>query len=126
MKKLNLAAVALIPVSQILLTTSAFAQRSYTTYETTSSDDAAGAAVASLVLSSFFLCYCVFIIIMLALSIWMIVWTYKDAQKRNNPNAVLWAVLVFFFGLIPFIVYLFVRKDYPLPEESQTKEVKKE
>ena len=33
-------------------------------------------------------------------------WVYKDAQKHNVDNAVLWAILTFFFGLIPLVIYL--------------------
>lgn len=60
-----------------------------------------------------FVCFGILMFAGLILSIWMIVWTYKDAEKRQNPNAALWAILVFLFGWIAFIVYLFVRKEYP-------------
>lgn len=36
---------------------------------------------------------------------------YKDAQSKNNQNAVAWAVVSGIFGIIPAIVYLFFRNN---------------
>lgn len=35
----------------------------------------------------------------------------KDAQSKNNQNAVAWAVVCGIFGIIPAIVYLFFRNN---------------
>ena len=40
---------------------------------------------------------------------------YLDAEKRGQ-SGVLWAILVFFFGIFVFIVWLIVRP--PLPKEN--------
>lgn len=34
---------------------------------------------------------------------------YKDAKEHEDKNAVLWAILVVIFGLIPTIIYLIFR-----------------
>ena len=55
---------------------------------------------------------------MLVLWIAVIVWVYRDAERRNM-NGVLWALLVFFGNLIALLIYLIVRSDHPLSETSQ-------
>lgn len=35
---------------------------------------------------------------------------YSDAKKNNVPNGVLWAVLTFFFGIIPLLIYFLAIK----------------
>ena len=37
-------------------------------------------------------------------------WVYKDANKRNMDNAVLWAAITFLLGLIGLVIYLVVRE----------------
>lgn len=34
---------------------------------------------------------------------------YKDAKEHDDKNAVLWTILVAFFGLIPTVIYLIFR-----------------
>jgi len=51
--------------------------------------------------------------------IFVIVWVYKDAEKRGM-NGMLWALLVFIGNLIGLLIYLIVRSD-SVPE---TKEVR--
>jgi len=48
----------------------------------------------------------------LILWIAVIVWVFKDAEKRGM-NGLLWALLVFFGHLIGLIVFLIVRQDHP-------------
>lgn len=36
---------------------------------------------------------------------------YHDAQSKNNTDAVMWALLIGFLGLIPGIIYLCVRES---------------
>jgi preprotein translocase subunit Sss1 len=36
-------------------------------------------------------------------------WVYRDANRRNMDNAVLWAVITFFLGLIGLVIYILVR-----------------
>lgn len=36
---------------------------------------------------------------------------YNDARAKGNPDAVMWGLLVGFLGLIPGIIYLFVRNS---------------
>lgn len=38
------------------------------------------------------------------------VWTFKDAARREDRNAVIWAVAVFSFWIIVFPVYLYARR----------------
>lgn len=45
----------------------------------------------------------------IAVTVFMLVFVYKDAKARGDANAVLWLVLVFFLGLIGFVVYIVAR-----------------
>jgi endogenous inhibitor of DNA gyrase (YacG/DUF329 family) len=47
---------------------------------------------------------------LLALWILVIVWVYRDAERRSM-NGVLWALLVFIGNLIGLLIYLIVRSD---------------
>ena len=51
----------------------------------------------------------VFVLIMLAIQIFIMIWVYKDAKARGMDNAVLWLVIVLITGLIGLVIYLFVR-----------------
>jgi putative membrane protein insertion efficiency factor len=48
-------------------------------------------------------------LVSLAVHVFLIVWVFKDATARGDPNAVLWPILSFFFPLVGLIVYLAVR-----------------
>lgn len=37
-------------------------------------------------------------------------WTFKDAARRRDRNAVIWAVAVFSFWIVMLPVYLWVRR----------------
>jgi RNA polymerase subunit RPABC4/transcription elongation factor Spt4 len=52
---------------------------------------------------------------LLVLAFWIavLVWVYKDAEKRGM-NALVWTLVVFFLHFIGFIVYLLVRTDHPI------------
>ncbi|UCC39030.1 MAG: zinc-ribbon domain-containing protein [Candidatus Aminicenantes bacterium] len=47
---------------------------------------------------------------LLVLWIFVIVWVYRDAERRNM-NGVLWALLVFIGNVIGLLIYLIVRSD---------------
>ena len=51
---------------------------------------------------------------LVALGVWIAVtvWTYRDAQARGE-NGILWAVIVFFLGLIGLVIWLVVRSNKP-------------
>ena len=51
-------------------------------------------------------------LILLVINILILVWVYRDANRRG-ANGALWAVLTFFFGLIALIIYLIVRPKDP-------------
>lgn len=51
-----------------------------------------------------------FSLALLALWIFVIVWVYRDAERRGM-NGVLWALLVFIGNLIGLLIYLIVRSD---------------
>lgn len=108
MNKKFLLSTTLALISTLLFTTSALAYDDY--YSTTSDEDA---LFGTLFLGGFmFLCYCIPILVYVIFYIWSIVWTYKDGMKKNNPNTILWTVLVFLFGFIAFIIYLLIRNDH--------------
>ena len=54
-----------------------------------------------------------------ALWIYVIVWVYRDAERRGM-NGVLWALLVLIGNLIGLLIYLIVRSDnLPSPQEKE-------
>ena len=55
---------------------------------------------------------CLFSLIGLAVWIAVTVWVYRDAQSRGE-NAILWALLTFFLGLIGLVIWLVVRQNKP-------------
>ena len=55
---------------------------------------------------------CLFGLVMLGVWIAVTVWAYRDAQARGE-NGVLWAVIVFFLGLIGLVIWLIVRSNKP-------------
>jgi putative membrane protein insertion efficiency factor len=71
---------------------------------------------------------CVFAIISalvaIAIQVFMMVFTYKDAKARGDQNAVLWLVLIFFLHWIGFVVYMIARPKgdlVPCPNCHQKK-----
>ena len=54
-----------------------------------------------------------FSLVMLALWIAVIVWVYRDAERRNM-NGILWALLVLIGNLIGLLIYLILRSDSSL------------
>ncbi|MFH1943059.1 MAG: zinc ribbon domain-containing protein [bacterium] len=58
------------------------------------------------------------LLILTVLWIAVIVWVYKDAERRGM-NGILWALLVFIGNLIALLIYLIVRSDN-LPTSDRT------
>jgi hypothetical protein len=50
-----------------------------------------------------------------ALALWVavIVWVYKDAEKRGMSGA-LWALLVFFLHLLGLLIFVIIRSEHPV------------
>ncbi len=50
-----------------------------------------------------------------ALALWiaLVVWVYRDAEKRGM-NGALWALLVFFLHLLGLLIFVIVRGDHPV------------
>ena len=67
----------------------------------TTSTDTAGS-----IIGLFFSCFCW--IIGLVIDIVLAWWVYNDAKKRGNPNAILWAILTFFFTLLGLLLYFVI------------------
>lgn len=51
----------------------------------------------------------------LAISIGIAYWIFKDAKRRGDKNAVLWAVLGFFLSLLGLVIYLVARPKTGIP-----------
>jgi hypothetical protein len=51
---------------------------------------------------------CIVSLLVFIIWIYVCIWVYRDAEKRGSSGA-LWAILVFFFGLIPLIIWFVVR-----------------
>ncbi len=54
-----------------------------------------------------------------ALVVWIavLVWVYKDAEKRRMSGP-LWVLIVFFVHLIGLLIYFLVRADHPIPSRE--------
>ncbi|MFC7142552.1 PLDc N-terminal domain-containing protein [Halosimplex aquaticum] len=52
-----------------------------------------------------------FAILLLAVSLAMIVWTYQDAQANSSQPAFLWALVVFFAPFLGIVLYFLVGRD---------------
>lgn len=48
-------------------------------------------------------------VVYFVVNIFLLVWVAKDAKNRGMDSPVIWMILVFLFGLIPFIIYFFAR-----------------
>lgn len=59
-------------------------------------------------------------LIMLAISIGIAWWIFKDATRRGDKNAVLWAVLGFFLNLLGLVIYLVARPKTTSPPPPPT------
>lgn len=76
----------------------------------TTDEEAGGLACAA--------CAGIFLIIpliVLVISLIIGVWMYKDAQRRGNPQAVLWLILGILFNVVGLLIYLAVRKSNAAP-----------
>jgi len=90
------------------------------TYSVTSNldtlDPNSAAAASTLFggMTLFFLCFaCVMTIVWILITVWV----YKDAQKRANPNAVIWTVATFFLGIIGLIAYMLAGRNQSAPQK---------
>jgi len=63
------------------------------------------------ILLIYILPYVVWFVIVLAMAMWV----YNDA-KRNNMDAGIWAIIVFFVGVIGIIVYWIMREEHRKPK----------
>ena len=70
----------------------------------------AGVGFAILSLLFWFLLVALFVFVPLALSVYMVYWTYKDAKRRRMDSPEVWALVVVFGNLAGFIAYLLVRE----------------
>ena len=62
-------------------------------------------------------------VILFVLYIKLLIWVYRDAQKRNMDE-VIWLLIVFFTGLIGLIIYLIVRDPLMAKKTEQAPEPK--
>src|SRR5689334_17619002 len=69
-------------------------------------DDGSGAAAAAALGIN-----CVCGLIGLAIAAAIAFWIYNDAKKRGNPNAVIWAIVGFFLGLIGLLLYVLIGRN---------------
>jgi len=71
----------------------------------------------------FWILIVVLIIGAVALQIYMLIWVYKDA-KRRNMEAAIWLLIVIVGGIIGFIIYLIIREPMPSEKSDQFPEDK--
>ena len=51
---------------------------------------------------------CIALLLGFIVWVYVCIWVYRDAEKRGS-SGMLWALLVFFFGIIPLIIWLVAR-----------------
>ena len=95
-----------VRVSQVfaLLTGLALAAMPVLAFAQTTDDGGLGALIGG-----GFSCICG--LLWLAIFIGIAYWVYSDAKKRGNPNALLWAILTFFFTLLGLILYFLIGRN---------------
>lgn len=54
-------------------------------------------------------------LIYIVLSLIIGVWMYRDAQRRANPQAVLWLIVGIIFNIVGLMIYFAVRKSGSQP-----------
>src|SRR5687767_13860111 len=54
-------------------------------------------------------------ILLLGASIGIAIWVYRDAQRRGNPQALVWSILGFFLNVVGLIIYLVARPPVQPP-----------
>ncbi|QHS15992.1 PLDc N-terminal domain-containing protein [Halopenitus persicus] len=50
-------------------------------------------------------------LLLLAVQLALIVWTYSDAQRNSSHPAFLWAIVIFFAPLLGIVLYLLLGRD---------------
>lgn len=58
-----------------------------------------------------FLFTCLCVLVVLGLHLFIVYWVYKDANKRGNPNAAIWALLTLFSDPLGLILYLLLGRN---------------
>jgi hypothetical protein len=53
------------------------------------------------------------VVLLLAFTVWVLFWVYKDAESRGLQG-ILWVLLVFFLHLLGLVIYLLVRSGHPV------------
>jgi hypothetical protein len=104
------AAVALAVVTLVMMIAPMLAPLYAAPVGTTTPEDASGLACAACA-GIFMIVPLIYIVLSLIVGVWM----YRDAQRRNNPQAVLWLILGIVFNLAALLIYLAVRKNQQLP-----------
>jgi hypothetical protein len=54
------------------------------------------------------MCFSIIFIVILAVSVFIMVWVYKDAKSRGT-EPILWLILVFVTSWVGLLIYYFVR-----------------
>lgn len=109
MRKLSqklLGGSALFTAASILVPVLAQAQTYRYDYDYSAGDAAAGAAFGGTMLAVYVCVCCISLIVPIICAVIV----YKDAQKNNVENAILWTVISFFFPLIGLLVYFLAIK----------------
>lgn len=110
MKKFFIAASSTLAALLVILAALVFSATPLFATPTTVTDEDAGFACAA--------CAGIFLVvplIVLVINLIIGVWMYKDAQRRGNPQAVLWLVVGVIFSIVGLVIYLAVRKSGSAP-----------
>ena len=67
---------------------------------------------------SFINAFIFFVVVFIAIEIYIAIWVYRDAQKRNM-DAIIWLLVILVGGCLGCIVYLIISKDYPVRESAE-------
>lgn len=55
--------------------------------------------------------FVLFALLLFAVAIALVVWTYRDAQENSSQPAFLWAIVVFLAPLLGIVLYLLLGRD---------------
>lgn len=64
--------------------------------------------------------FLLFALLVVAVTVGLILWTYQDAQTNSSQPAFLWALVVFFAPILGLLLYLLLGRDRKGPPSAVT------
>ena len=64
--------------------------------------------------------FLLFALLVFAVTIGLVFWTYQDAQTNSSQSAVLWALVVFLAPILGLLLYFLLGRDRKTPPDAVT------